>query len=130
MPSNVNVNLDVRNFPSNGSDGYTNSTASNGAIYSYQYSGGNGPGGGGNAEFNGRGNANVVVQMHSDQRYTISNVVIANDPNQQLSWAGRAPTTATIHNQNSVVQTAYYEIVVFDGNAGCSIPCDPQIVNK
>lgn len=129
MPSNVNVSLDVRNFPSNGSDGYTNSTATNGAVYSYKYSGGNGPNGGGNAEFNGRGNANVIVQMHSDQRYSITNVTF-NDPNNQLSWVDHAPKTANIHNQNSVEQTAYYEIFVFDSNAGCTIPCDPQIINK
>src|SRR5437660_1749436 len=82
--------------------------ASNQAIYSYKYSGGNGPGGGGNAEFNGRGNANVIVQLQSDQRYTISNVAITNDPNHQLSWVDRAPRTANIHNVNTAVQTAYY----------------------
>ena len=38
--SNTNVTLDVRNFPSNDSDGYTDTTASNHAIYSYLYGGG------------------------------------------------------------------------------------------
>ena len=128
MPNNVTINLDVRNSASSG-DGYINVLASNGQTYSYKYSGGNGAGGGGNAEFNGRGSANVVVQLHSDQRYTISNVTF-NDPNNQLSWINHAPTTATIHNQNSVVQSAYYEIFVFDSNAGATVPCDPQIINK
>ena len=36
MPNNFSVSLDVRNFASNGSDGYTNTTASNGNTYSYQ----------------------------------------------------------------------------------------------
>jgi hypothetical protein len=31
MPSNFSVSLDVRNFASSGSDGYTNTTPSNGS---------------------------------------------------------------------------------------------------
>ncbi|MDA3914967.1 hypothetical protein, partial [Oleiagrimonas sp.] len=35
-PASPNINLDVHNHASNGSDGYTNTTASNGATYSYR----------------------------------------------------------------------------------------------
>ena len=130
MPNNATINLDVRNSSSGGADGYIDTTASNGAVYSYKYSGGSGNGG--NAEFPGRGRVTVVVQLRSDARYTIANVSFAADPNNQLSWVSNpnAPTTATIQNLNSVVQAAYYNVTVRDSTANCTIACDPMIINK
>jgi hypothetical protein len=124
------ITLDVRNFPSNGSDGYTNTTASNGATYSYQYSGGSGHGG--DVTFHvGNGHSTFVVQLRSDPRYTFNTITFTNDTYSQLSVQNpHAQTSATIQNQNTQVQTANYKCDVSDSNAGCTVPCDPQIINK
>ena len=129
MPDNANISLDVRNFPSNGSDGYTNTTASNNAIYSYQYSGGTGHGG--DVTFTGRGRVTVTLHLRSDPRYQISHVGFTNDTNDQLSWlAQNAPTTAVIQNLNTVVQTANYKVTVTDSTENCTVPCDPTSINR
>jgi len=128
MPGNPTITLDVRNWGSNGSDGYTSTTASNGATYSYRYSGGTGNGG--DVTFTTRGRVTIVVQLQSDSRYTIENVGFTGDSNNQLSWINHAPTTATIQNLNTIVQTANYKVTVNDSVAHCTIPCDPMIINK
>jgi hypothetical protein len=130
MPGNPTIDLDVRNFPSNGSDGYTNTTASNNAIYSYKYSGGTGNGG--DVTFTSRGRVTIVVQLQSDPRYTINSITFSNDVNNQLSLVSNphAQTTATIQNLNNLVQTADYKVSVSDSSAGCTFPCDPQIINR
>ncbi|HEY8009536.1 MAG TPA: hypothetical protein VIE67_00890 [Rudaea sp.] len=130
--SGVTITLDVRNFPTNGSDGYTDTTASNGHVYSYKYSGGNGKKGG-DVEFDKADghNTTVVLHLHSDARYTINNVAFPVDPNSQLSQPNpHAPTTATIQDKNEVVQTATYKVSVKDSTANTTFPCDPQIINK
>ena len=129
MPSNANVSLDVRNFPPNGSDGYTNTTASNNATYSYRYTGGSDNGG--DVTFNGRGRVTLTVHLQSDPRYEIGNVGFTGDANNQLTWlAQNAPTTAVIQDLNTVVQNANYKVTVNDTSANCTVPCDPQIINK
>ena len=128
MPSNASVSLDVRNFPSNGSDGYTNTTASNNAIYSYCYTGGTH---GGDVTFQGRGQVTLTVHLNSDPRYQINTVGFVNDTNNQLSLQPEnSPTTAVIKDINTVVQDAAYKVTVSDTTANCTIPCDPQINNK
>ncbi|MEO8742867.1 MAG: hypothetical protein ABI365_06710 [Lysobacteraceae bacterium] len=130
MPGNPTIDLDVRNFPSNGSDGYTDTTASNNTVYSYRYSGGGGHSGGDVTCTVGQGRVTIVVHVQSDPRYSISTVGFTNDPNQQLSLQSHAPTTATIQNLNTVVQTAHYKVTVSDSTANCTVPCDPAIINK
>ena len=129
--SSVSITLDVRNFPSTGSDGYTNTTATNGKVYSYKYSGGTGNGG--DATFNRADghNTTVVLHVHSDPRYAIDSVTFPVDPHAQLSQPNpSAPTTATIQDKNDVVQTATYKVRVKDSTANATFPCDPQIINK
>lgn len=129
MPGNASVSLDVRNFASNGSDGYTDTTASNNATYSYRYTGGSDNGG--DVNFHGRGRVTLTVQLQSDPRYQISSVGFTGDTNNQLTWlAQNAPTTAVIQDLNTVVQNANYKITVSDTTANCTVPCDPQINNK
>src|SRR5579863_2385862 len=45
VTGSATISLSIQNHPSNGSDGYTDTTASNGKVYSYKYSGGSGKGG-------------------------------------------------------------------------------------
>lgn len=129
MP-NTNVSLDVRNFPSNGTDGYTNTTASNNTVYSYQYGGGSDGHGNVNETASG-GSATITVSLNSDPRYWISAVVISGDIEEQLSSppVGPSTTSVVITDSDSSTGSGYYSITVSDTTAQCTFPCDPQITN-
>lgn len=129
--SNTNVTLDVRNFPSNGSDGYTNTTASNNAVYSYQYGGGS-DGHGNVDETATTGSATITIAMNSDPRYQITNVVFSGDIENQLSSppVGPGATSVVITDSDSSTGSGYYSITVSDTTAGCTFPCDPEVTNK
>lgn len=123
------ISLDVRNAPSNGSDGYTNTTASNGATYSYRYSGGEGTGG--DLTFKTRGRATINIHLTNGSGYAIDDVSFTDDNNDQLSWKNpNAGKVAVIQNENSAVQTANYKITVRDEGADVTVPCDPKIINR
>ena len=125
-----NVTLDVRNYPSNGTDGYTDTTASNNAIYSYLYGGGS-DGSGDVEETGGNGSASFTVTVGSDPRYQISNVVFSGDIEGQLSWQPGTPATVvTIVDSDTSTGSGHYSITVSDSTANCTFPCDPEIVNK
>jgi hypothetical protein len=129
MPANAStISLDVRNFPSNGSGGYTDIEASNKAIYSYKYSGGTGDGG--HVTFTGRGYGEFVVRLQSDPRYTIDHVDFSNDINRQHAWAKDTSTAGRVQNQNNAMQTADYKVTVKDSIANCTVLCDPKIINQ
>lgn len=129
MP-NTNVSLDVRNIPSNGSDGYTNTTASNQAIYSYRYSGGS-DGLGNIEEIADDISGTITVGIHSDPRYRFSNVVFSGDVENQLSWQpGDAPTVVVITDSDTQTGSGSYCTTVSDTSANCSFSCDPSITNK
>lgn len=129
MPDNRTIQLDLQAHASNGSDGYTNSVASDGAVYSYRYSGGTGNGG--DVAFTSRGRVNVTVQLQAGNRYTVASVAFANDIHHQLSWVNPGSHgNAVIQNENSQLQTANYKMTVTDTDAGCTIPCDPMIINR
>lgn len=130
MPGNgsTNANLDVRNFPSNGSDGYTDTTASNNAIYSYRYTGGSDQAGGLRAQV-GQGTATLNLSLNSDSRYTIDAVTF-DDPKSQLSWRGNAPRNGVITDSNTDDENGHYYVQVRDSVANCTIPCDPMVINE
>jgi hypothetical protein len=129
MPSQFSVGLDVRNFGSSGSDGYKNTTATNGATYSYKYSGGSDNEGNVTSAL-GNGNAAITIQLNSDPRYRINNVAFTDDSQSQLSWRSNAPTTAVITDANNAAEDADYTLTVGDTTANCTFPCDPYIVNR
>lgn len=128
--SNINVSLDVRNWPSNGSDGYTNTNASNGTVYSYAYSGGT-DGHGGVDQTASTGTGTITVTLASDPRYTINDVGFSGDIENQLSWApGSASTIAVITDTDTSTGEGDYSVTVSDSAALCLFPCDPPIKNK
>ncbi len=123
------ISLDVRSGSSNGSDGYTDTTASNGDAYSYRYSGGEGKGG--DLTFKIRGRVTINVHLTNGSGYTIEDVSFTDDDNKQLSWKNpNAGKVAVIQNMNSVVQTANYKVTVKDEGADVTVPCDPKIINR
>lgn len=130
--SNPNgVSLDVRNFPTSG-NGWTNTTASNGATYSYRYTGGDANTNNGTVTCTtGHGNASINLSLTADSRYEIGTVSFTGDNADQLSTQGNAPRSRVINDRNTQDINANYKVNVIDtGNGNASIPCDPQIVNK
>ncbi len=125
MPHNHNVSLQVRAQPSNGNDGYTNTTASNNAIYSYKYSGGDDDHGD-ISETLGSGAATIDVQLNGGSRFQISDITFSGATPGQLSWSGGGDTAAII-DANTVVENATYCTKVTDSTANCYFNCDPMI---
>lgn len=129
MTNPIAVTLDVRNFPSNGSDGYTNTTATDNQTYSYKYGGGT-DGAGDVDEITGGGVGQITVTLSSDPRYIISDVAFSGDPATQLSWTPVTSTQALITDQDTADEDAYYSLTIRDNSAQCTFPCDPKISNK
>jgi len=125
MPHNHVVNLQVRAQPSNGNDGYTNTTASNNAVYSYKYTGGD-DGHGDISETLGSGAATVDVNLNGGSRFQISDINVAGDASGELSWSGGGDTAAII-DANTVIENASYCTKVTDSSANCYFNCDPMI---
>lgn len=126
----ASVSLDVRDFAATPGDGYTDTTASNNALYSYKYSGGT-DGNGGVEVITGTGTLTLTVTVNADPRYVIGNVTFDNNLGD-LSWAYGATgyiaiiTDTDLHNENS-----YYSVIIVDNGAGsCTLPCDPPIKNR
>jgi hypothetical protein len=125
----ASVTLDIRNSAATQGDGYTNTTASNGAVYCYKYGGGT-DGEGDIEVITGTGTLTVTVQMVADSRYVISDVTFNNDVGD-LSWAfGATAYIAVITDTDLDNENAYYSVIVRDTTAGCTMPCDPDITNK
>lgn len=131
MPNPHSVSLDVRNFPANG-DGWTDTTASNGAIYSYKYTGGDPGTNNGTLTFTvGNGNAAVNFDLIADRRYQIGSIGFTGDNAGQLTTTGNAPRSRVLNDRNTAAINANYKVNVIDTGAGnASVPCDPQIINK
>lgn len=129
-PASPNITLEVHNHASSGSDGYTNTTASNGATYSYRYSGGEGAGG--DVVFRSRGRVVIHVRLAGAAGYAVDHVAFADDTHHQLRWLARQGSDrhAVIQNVNDTVQTAHYKITVLDHQSGVTVPCDPIVANR
>ncbi len=130
MP-NTDVNLDVRNSASNGSDGYTDTTASNSAVYSYRYTGGS-DNHGNSTETVGAGVAKITVTLNSDPRYQITGVLFSGDAGRDLSTqpAANSTTSLIITDVDTTTGSGYYKITVTDTTANCTFDCDPQVTNE
>lgn len=127
---NVNVNLDVRNSASSGSDGYTNTTASNGLPYCYLYTGGS-DGKGGIEETADSTSGTITVTVGGDPRYQIRGVQFSGDIQSQLTWQqGPSAAVAVITDSDTSSGDGEYSVVVADTTANCTFPCDPPIKNK
>ena len=126
MPSTPQIHLDVRNFssPAPWVDVVVGSQT-----YSYLYTGGD-DGHGCLVASVGQGRDTAPIQLDADQRYQMGDCVFSDDFNNQLSWNGGA-RAGTIVDSNTQVETAKYTVQVTDtGNGNCTVPCDPQIINR
>lgn len=130
VPAGPNITLEVHDHASDGSDGFTNTTASNGAVYSYRYSGGEGAGG--DVIFHGRGRVIFHVRLANGSGYAIEHVGFVDDSHQQLRWLARQGSDrhALIQDVNDTIQTARYKITVRVDAGGVTVPCDPIVANR
>lgn len=133
MPNPNGVSLDIRNSASNG-DGWTNTTASNGQIYSYKYTGGDPSTDNGKVTCTiGSGNAAITLTLIAASQYQIGTITFTGDnaSDPQLSTQGNAAGTRVINDKNTVAINANYKVNVTDtGNNNVTVPCDPMIINK
>lgn len=138
MADDRNISLKVQNVPSNGADNYTNVIASDGTVYSYQFSEVDSNGQthyGGNVSFTSRGKVTININLpHGNgQHYRIDYVDFADDVHQQVAWNAdqTTPYKAMIENTNDNLASVYYLVVVKDTDKRyCTIPCDPMINNR
>jgi len=128
MPTNPNVNLDVRNWAAVPGDGYT--TSQNNSSHSYKYTGGTEGSSDGTVVEHDRGSAVINIQLGSDSRYSIDSVSFRDDSQNQLTSRVLTPTQAQITDVNSQVETAEYIVNVRDSVAGVVFECDPMIRNN
>ncbi len=127
MPSNPNINLDVRNWAARPGDGYT--TSQNNNSHSYKYTGGTETSDDGTVVEHGRGAAVITIQLSSDSRYSIQDVTFKDDTLSQLTSRVLTPTRAQVNDANSQVETAEYIVNVRDSVADVVFECDPTIRN-
>lgn len=130
QPASPSIRLEVQNHASSGSDGFTNTTASDGATFSYRYSGGEGNGG--DVIFRTRGKVTVNVHLADGTNYAIDDVSFTGDIHRQLSWVSnaRASSTAVIQDRNDRKQEARYKVTVRTSSGSVTIPCDPIMANR
>jgi hypothetical protein len=128
MPLSQSITLAVQDKASSGSDGFTNSTASNGVVYACKFSGGTGKGG--EVVFQIGARATVIVQL-ADNRYVVDGVRFPDDPHDELSFVFDSPAgMAVIRDTNDEVQTATYEIRLKDSQNGATFPCRQKVVHN
>lgn len=126
----VDVTLDVRNSPARKGDGYTDTTASDGATYCYRYTGGSDDAGGVEQIADGD-SGTITVMIRRGPRYQVDHVSFSGDIEGQLSWAaGPSPAVAVITDRDTSTGDGAYAVVVRDTTAGCTFVCDPPIKNK
>lgn len=130
MPTDANVTLDVRNFPSAAGSGYNNVAASNGKTYSYRYTGGTD--GQGSVYEHDRGTATINVTLSADSRYHVTGVFFTQPDGHPNEFSGvvTSPTTATITDLNDAVGSGRFGLTITDTVANCTVPCDPVISNE
>lgn len=132
----VDVTLNVRNSAAVAGDGYTNSTAADGSVYSYQYTGGD--------DGNGNSNSgNVVVKKGkktkitvtvtntgaSDPGYKIGGVFVNGDPANDITPTFNGTSATLVDSAEDEEDNIYYRLTVTDKTAKTYFDCDPRIQN-
>lgn len=121
------VTLDIRMGPGPDST-WTNVTASNNAQYCFRFGGGTD--GLGNVTVTVGTENDVAVRLVADNRYIVNTVTIVNDKEKQLDVKKTGIWEAEISDKNSKAEDdGYYQVLVTDDTANCTLLCDPKISN-
>src|SRR5258707_10612266 len=120
MPLSQSITLAVQDKASSGTDGFTNSTASNGAAYGCKFSGGTGKGG--EVVFQIGARATVLVQL-ADSRYAGDSVRFPDDPHDQLSF-GESPVGMAVFKANKEdVELRSVMFTINERKKRATVPC-------
>ena len=109
--------------------GWTTVTAPNTNMeYSFRYTGGHDDIGGLKTKV-GDGPATINLDLHTEARYSVSDVTFKNDLTPPQLSRTFTPSTAAITDLNTADLDADYCVLVYDSTNGSVIPCDPMIHN-
>ncbi len=129
MTEPYTISLDIRNSASNGQDGFTNTTTSDGQTYCYKWSGGT-DGAGDVQELRSAGVAQINVNLIADPRYHIvTGAFSAGDT--QFTFTKTGDRTATITDAGTAAEQDYFNVQITDTTrANCTFWCDPRVGNR
>ena len=131
MTDPITVTLDIRGWPAQKGDGYTNTTTNDGQTYCYKYSGGT-DGKGNVIEHLKSGVAQINVNSVADRRYHLIGTKL-NDGNTQFSISIQSTWQAVITDIGTVNEDDYFQLQFQDtieGHNNRTFWCDPTIKNK
>jgi hypothetical protein len=121
--------LDVRNSASNGHDGYTNTSTTDGQTYCYKWTGGT-DNAGDVVESIRAGVAQINVQLRADSRYHIVAGAFG-DGNTQFSFNATDNYNGVISDVGTVAEDDYFKLQVSDSSrTNCTFWCDPRVGNQ
>ncbi len=127
MPATVNVSLDCRNFKTTNDNTYTNIKGSNNQWYSFKYTGGTDNKG--NVTVTKGNPTNVVVTIHADARFDVSDTAVSNDSKGDISKSKAQKSATFADNAADVERDIYYKVIVLDTVANATFEADPKIDN-
>jgi hypothetical protein len=129
MTDPYTITLDVRNGASNGNDGYTNTSTTDGQTYCYRWTGGT-DNAGDVLESIRAGVAQINVQLRADSRYHIVTGGFG-DGNTQFSFSVTDNYNGVISDVGTVAENDYFNLQVSDSSRqNCTFWCDPRVGNQ
>ena len=129
MTNPYTISLDIRNSPSNGQDGFTNTTTSDGQTYCYKWSGGT-DGQGSVEESRTAGVAQINVNLIADPRYHIVAGSFSGG-DTQFTFTKTSDRSAVVSDAGTAAEQDYFNVQVSDtSRANCTFWCDPRVGNR
>lgn len=129
MTSPVTIELDIRNSPSNGSDGFTSTPTSDALNYCYKWSGGS-DAAGDVFESLATGVAQINVHLIADPRYHIESALFG-EGNTQFTFTKTDNYNAVISDLGTAKEEDYFNLQVRDSSRpNCTFWCDPRVGNR
>lgn len=129
MTEPYTISLDIRNSASNGQDGFTNTTTSDGQTYCYKWSGGT-DGQGGVQESRSAGVAQINVNLIADPRYHIVAGSFSGG-DTQFTFTKTGDRSAVVSDAGTAAEQDYFNVQVSDtSRANCTFWCDPRVGNR
>lgn len=129
MTEPYTISLDIRNSASSGSDGFTNTTTSDGQTYCYKWSGGT-DGKGGVEESRQAGVAEIHMSLVADPRYHIVQGSFSGG-DTQFTFTKTGDRSATISDAGTAAEQDYFNVQISDtSRPNCTFWCDPRVGNR
>ena len=129
MTEPYTITLDIRNSPSNGQDGFTNTTTTDGLTYCYKWAGGT-DGSGDVQELRSAGVAQINVSLIADARYHIVKGSFS-EGDTQFTFTRTGDRTAVVNDAGTAAEQDYFNVQISDSSRpNCTFWCDPRVGNR